>query len=184
MQIITIILIALALSIDAFTVTIACSAVTKERTIFERLKPPLAFGLFQGLMPILGWLAGENLKSYISNTDHYIAFIILAVIGGKMILDSFKRGKNKCEEDISYSRLLLLSIATSIDALVVGLSLSLIKSGILIPSLIIGIITFLVCIIGSYIGDRIGEFFGKKVQIAGGIILIGIGLKILIDHIF
>ncbi|MCL2480238.1 MAG: manganese efflux pump MntP family protein [Spirochaetaceae bacterium] len=187
MNIIYILGIAFALSIDAFAVSVIHGATAKDIKFKEAFLIAFSFGSFQAIMPFIGWSAGLLFKEHIQNIDHWIAFILLAIIGGKMIYGSIF---GKEEKDNEYNRnklniftLLMLSIATSIDALAVGLSFSIINIAIFFPVLIIGSVTFFVCLTGVYIGDRVGSMFGKKLEIAGGIILILIGARILISHI-
>ena len=147
------------------------------------LRLAMAFGIFQFVMPIAGWLAGQTVVSFITNYDHWIAFALLAYVGGKMIREGFE--KESEEEKADQTRglpLLFLSIATSIDALAIGFSFSVLKVPILFPATIIGIVCFLMTAIGMIFGKALAKIFGKKVEIFGGIVLIGIGIKILIDH--
>jgi putative Mn2+ efflux pump MntP len=141
------------------------------------------FGIFQALMPLIGWAAGLSFSSLIENFDHWVAFGLLASIGGKMVWESLRR-KGKCEERncLHLPTLLLLSLATSIDALAVGLSFAMLEIGIVRPILIIGGITFVICFAGLFLGNRVGHFFENKLELAGGLILIGIGVKILVEH--
>lgn len=169
---------------DAFAVSITSGLTIKHLKINHALRIALFFGLFQAVMPIIGWLAGFSLRDYISNIDHWIAFGLLSMIGLKMIFESFKMSSDEKEIDpLNIYILLMLSIATSVDALAVGLSLSILRVSIVTPAIIIGIITFILSLIGVFIGDRFGHFFEKKIEILGGLILIGIGLKILIEHL-
>jgi putative Mn2+ efflux pump MntP len=133
---------------------------------------------------MIGWAAGLTLRDFISSIDHWIAFGLLGIIGLKMILESKEMETDKKQADpLNIYTLLILSVATSIDALAVGLSLSLLNISIITPSVIIGATTFLISFIGVFIGNRVGHFFEKKIEIAGGIILIAIGVKILIEHL-
>lgn len=135
-------------------------------------------------MPIMGWLAGVSLRSFISDIDHWIAFGLLGFIGSKMIYESFKLETNEKSNPLDISVIIILSIATSIDALAVGITFAFINVSIVTPVLVIGIVTFLVSFLGVFIGEKGGHFFEKKIEIAGGIILIAIGIKILIEHLF
>jgi len=131
---------------------------------------------------IIGWLAGLSLRDYISAIDHWIAFGLLSFIGCKMIYESITVQSNKKEiNPLNVYVLLVLSVATSIDALAVGISFAFLKVSIVTPVIIIGTVTFLLSYLGVYIGDRIGHFFENKIEIAGGILLIGIGIKILVE---
>ncbi|MBI5187652.1 MAG: manganese efflux pump MntP family protein [Nitrospirae bacterium] len=184
MNTITILFIAIGLAMDAFAVSITSGLTIKHLKINHALRIAMFFGLFQAVMPVIGWLAGFSLRNYISNIDHWVAFGLLSMIGLKMIFESFKMSSDEKEIDpLNIYILLMLSIATSVDALAVGLSLSILRVSIVTPAIIIGIITFILSLIGVFIGDRFGHFFEKKIEILGGLILIGIGLKILIEHL-
>jgi putative Mn2+ efflux pump MntP len=141
----------------------------------------LAF--FQALLPFLGWFAGMQVTRYISFYDHWIAFGLLAALGTKMMIDSLKEGNETKYNPLMFSFLLTMAIATSIDALVVGVSLAFIETNIYMAILIIGFVTFLASMTGMLVGKNVNGKFGKKVEFVGGLILFGIGLKILIDHI-
>jgi len=135
-------------------------------------------------MPVVGWLAGLGVREFIAAVDHWVVFGLLTFIGAKMIYESRRFGPIEKETDpLNVSVLLVLSIATSIDALAIGLTLSFIASAIIVPVIIIGIVTFVLSFLGVYIGDRFGHFFEKKIEAAGGLILIAIGVKILIQHL-
>jgi putative Mn2+ efflux pump MntP len=154
--------------------------------IGHALRLALFFGGFQALMPLLGWALGMTLEVYIASYDHWIAFILLMLIGGKMIYETFelKAVEDKPKDPSSIVVLLVLSIATSIDALVVGITLTLVTQSIFEAVAIIGVITFGICYLGWEIGKRVGHFFENKIEIVGGLVLIGIGLKILVSHLF
>ncbi|MBN2105402.1 manganese efflux pump [bacterium] len=184
MSLIEIFLIAVSLAMDAFAVSVASGAILKRCCIRDAMKIALSFGLFQAIMPFIGWLAGLYLKIYIQKADHWIAFGLLAFIGIKMIvesgnLDSEKQNTNPLE----FGTLMMLSMATSIDALAVGLSLGLLQVTLWLPILIIGLVTFGMSFAGVFLGDRMGHFFEKYVERIAGVVLIGIGIKILITHL-
>ncbi|MBW2554968.1 MAG: manganese efflux pump [Deltaproteobacteria bacterium] len=184
MDAITIIAIAFGLAMDAFAVSITSGITIKNLKINNALKIALFFGLFQAIMPLVGWLAGLSLKDFISEIDHWIAFGLLSFIGCKMIYESITVQSNEKQIDpLNVYVLLMLSVATSIDALAVGVSFAFLKVSIVTPVIIIGTVTFLLSYLGVYIGDRIGHFFENKIEIAGGLLLIGIGLKILIESL-
>ncbi|MCK5256408.1 MAG: manganese efflux pump [Deltaproteobacteria bacterium] len=184
MDIVSIVIIAVGLAMDAFAVSITSGITIKRLHINHALKIALFFGLFQAFMPIIGWLAGLSLRDYISAIDHWIAFGLLSFIGCKMIYESITVQSNKKEiNPLNVYVLLVLSVATSIDALAVGISFAFLKVSIVTPVIIIGTVTFLLSYLGVYIGDRIGHFFENKIEIAGGVLLIGIGLKILIESL-
>ncbi|HDN95613.1 MAG: hypothetical protein DRN29_01540 [Thermoplasmata archaeon] len=172
MDLLSILLIAIALSMDAFAVSVAGGMAMKRHA----LKMALSFGSFQAIMPIIGWSAGIGIKNYIFSFDHWIAFFLLLAIGLKMI---YEAGEMK-EIKINNYTILVLSFATSIDALAAGITLSLIGVEIFFPALIIGVITFFICLSGFFISSKL-KF--EKAEIVGGIILIALGIKILIEHL-
>jgi putative Mn2+ efflux pump MntP len=170
---------------DAFVVSIVSGSAYKQLHIKHALRMALFFGAFQAFMPLIGSLAGLTLKEYIEHCDHWIAFGLLAAVGGKMIYESFKirpDGENRDPSNLLV--LLVLSVATSIDALAVGITLSLIASSILLAAAIIGLVTFVLSYFGVQIGKRFGHFFESKIEALGGIILVAVGTKILIEHLF
>jgi putative Mn2+ efflux pump MntP len=184
MDIFSIFLIALGLAMDAFAVSITSGVTIKYVEMKNAFTIAIFFGLFQAIMPVIGWLAGFTLKNFISGIDHWIVFGLLSIIGLKMIYESFKLESDKERVDpLNIFVLFVLSIATSIDALAVGISLSFLNISIALPAIIIGIITFLLSFVGVYIGTKLGHFFEKKIEILGGIILIAIGIKVLIEHL-
>lgn len=183
MDALTIIGIALGLAMDAFAVSVASGVTLRCFRIKHALRIALFFGGFQAVMPILGWLAGLTLKEVISRFDHWIAFGLLVIIGVKMIIESFGlNDENEKCDTIDIGTLLLLAIATSIDALAVGVTFAFLDMAILTPILIIGIVTFGLSLAGVFIGDKLGHFFEKRIEIIGGLILIGIGIKIVLEH--
>lgn len=188
MAVIEILLVALGLSMDAFAVSLASGATMKRLHLPNALKMGLFFGGFQALMPVLGWGAGLSMKDFISGWDHWIAFGLLSAVGGKMLYEAFKikeeeecGGPKTCPFDTG--TLTVLAIATSIDALAVGLTFSLLQLSIIGPVLVIGLVTFLMSVAGVKIGSAGGHFFEHKMEAAGGFILIAIGLKILLGHL-
>ena len=184
MSLITILLLAVGLGVDAFSVAIGIGAANRQKSWAPVLRLSIAFGLFQFVMPLAGWLAGSTVVEMIENYDHWIAFGLLVLVGGKMILQGFE--KESDEEKADQTRgwpLLLLSIATSIDALAVGFSFSLLKTPILFPAAIIGVVCFIMTAVGMIFGKGLARIFGRKVEILGGLVLIAIGVKILIEHI-
>ncbi len=183
MSLITIFFIAVALGVDAFSVAIGIGATNSKKSWAPVLRLSVAFGFFQFAMAVIGWLAGLTVVEIISVFDHWVAFGLLAVIGGKMIWEGFE--KESDEEKADQTRgwpLLLLSIATSIDSLAVGFSFSVLKTPILFSAIAIGIVCFLMTAVGMIFGKVLARLFGKKVEIFGGIVLIAIGVKILIEH--
>ena len=172
-----------SLALDAFAVSISTGALIKTRTWRDYFRIPFHFGLFQFLMPVFGWYLGSTIEPLIAEIDHWIAFLMLAIIGGKMIKAAFSKEKELQTSDPSRGiSLVILSIATSIDALAVGFSLALLRYDIWFPSVLIGIITAVLSLIGLFAGNRLGNKFGNIVEVCGGVILILIGFKIAISH--
>ncbi|MCK4271119.1 manganese efflux pump [bacterium] len=184
MNIVTIVFVAFGLAMDAFAVSIASGVAIKNLRINHAFRIALFFGLFQAVMPVIGWLAGIGLKDFICGVDHWIAFGLLSMIGCKMIYESTKlETERKKINPLNVSVLLMLSIATSIDALAVGVSFAFIQMAIITPIIVIGIVTFLLSYLGTFVGNKFGHFFERKIELAGGLILIGMGTKILIEHL-
>jgi putative Mn2+ efflux pump MntP len=170
---------------DSFAVSICNGLFMKKSKTFDFLKVSMIFALVQLSFPIAGWFLGKAVQTMVSGFDHWIAFGLLAYIGGKMVYESFEKDKEcKVFNPNDIKLILLMAIATSIDAMVVGLSLALIYSSIVFPSIIIGLTTFIVVFTGMKLGKNIGNIIKEKAELAGGLVLIGIGLKILVEHIF
>ncbi|MDO9539195.1 MAG: manganese efflux pump MntP family protein [Methanocalculus sp.] len=181
----TLFLIAVALAMDACAVSISAGATLKKDIAFYGVRAALFFGIFQGGMPIIGYLIGEAGSEVIAPYDHWVAFILLSVIGGKMCYESLKGGE--CEREagvVSLPTLTLLAVATSIDALAVGVTFALLETPIVTAALVIGVVTFFASLAGVWAGRRFGCYLGEKVEVIGGIILIGIGVKILMEGVF
>lgn len=177
---------ALALAMDAFAVTVGISLDPEGLTKPQVFRLSLFFGFFQFMMPILGWLAGHRLLDLIRDLDHWVAFGLLFFIGSKMIYESFKKEDNQGRKNADPTRglsLVVLSVATSIDALAVGLSLAALEVAILYPAVIIGIVASLMTAAGAGIGPKVGRKLGRKAGLLGGVILILIGVKILFEHL-
>ena len=180
----TIILLALALAMDAFAVSIASGIAIKDLRIKHSLIIASWFGIFQAIMPLLGWLSGIKLQRYICEIDHWIVFGLLFFIGCKMIYEAFKIEEvEKKTDPMDVAVLFSLSIATSIDAFGVGLSFALLSTGIAAAAAIIGIISFIFSFAGVMVGSRLAARFGRPVEIAGGIVLVIIGIRILFEHL-
>ncbi len=183
MELYSLLFIAIGLSMDAFAVSITSGITIQRIQLKHVLRIALFFGVFQGVMPLLGWVAGNRFQDSLSSVDHWVAFGLLTFIGSKMIYESRKLEVDSCRDPCNTTVLFTLAIATSIDAFGVGLSLSILSVSILFPALVIGIVTFCISVIGIYIGDTVGHLFEKKIEIIGGLILILIGVKILHEHI-
>jgi putative Mn2+ efflux pump MntP len=183
MDFISVLLIALGLAMDAFAVALGVGTTRKDIGFRPGFRLSFHFGLFQFMMPIIGWLGGATLARFIAGWGNWVAFVLLAYVGGKMVKESFGDGKAHNGSDPTRKwTLVMLAIATSLDALVVGLSLGVLKVGILYPSLVIGIVAAAMTALGLALGKRLGVQFGKRMELVGGLILIGIGLRAVILH--
>jgi len=176
--------IALGLSMDALAVSVTNGCIITNLKLRYALRIAFFFGLFQALMPILGWIVGSRFRVYIQDFDHWVAFGLLLFVGGKMIRESRSAGSTEDSKIncLHFPTLLLLSVATSIDALAVGISFAMLEMVILVPVAIIGVVTFVNCLIGTQVGSRAGHFLEGKLEFVGGCILILIGIKIVVEH--
>jgi len=183
---ITTILIAISLSFDSFATAASLAIKNKKNSLAVALVVSLVFGIFQSIMPFVGYTIGISLKSVISHIDHWVAFIFLSGVGIKFIVESLQ--KNNCDNkkitEINWKIILLLGLATSIDALVVGITFAFINLDIITSIIWIGSTTFIITLLGYYLGKKLSCLNSKKIEILGGLILIIIGLKILLTHIF
>lgn len=169
---------------DCFAVSLGIGTNGLKKTARMVLRLAFHFGLFQGAMAFIGWLAGRQVANLISSVDHWVAFLLLLWVGGRMVRGSFKQEEECQKSDPTRGgSLVLLSIATSIDALAVGLSLAIIDGSILVSSSIIGVASFILSVAGYLMGDRLGCRFGKRMELLGGLILVGIGLRVLLSHL-
>ncbi len=175
--------VAFGLAMDAFSVSVASGTTIRGNSRNEAFKMAFSFGAFQALMPLLGWLAGVKMLDFISEVDHWFAFALLLLVGCKMIYESAKPETHIEKGNLGFCTLLILSVATSIDALAVGLSFALLKVSIINPIIVIGTVTFSLSFVGAVLGGKIRNFSPNKIEILGGIILIGIGFKILLGHL-
>lgn len=186
MNVLVVLGMALALALDAFAVSVGVSLKLGKASSQQAFRLAFHFGLFQFLMPCVGWILGRSIQSYIQALDHWIAFFLLLLIGGKMIRDAYKQedssGKKRTDPTKGLT-LVVLSIATSIDALAVGLSLGILNTAVLYPALVIGGVAFVLSLLGSHLGPVLGKVAGKRAEMLGGVVLILIGSKILIDHL-
>jgi putative Mn2+ efflux pump MntP len=181
----SILVIALGLSMDAVAVSLGVGTTEHVNDRRSKLRLAMYFGIFQAGMTLLGWLAGSLVARFISAIDHWVAFGLLLYVGFTMIRSGFR------PEIVSYqtnptkgNMLVMLSVATSLDALAVGLSMAFLHVDILYPALVIGLVTFGLSIMALFLGNKLGEKFGKRMEVFGGIVLIAIGLEILVTHIF
>lgn len=183
MNLLSILIISISLAMDAFSVSIGQGIIRRTNRLRLAIRASFSFGLFQMMMPFIGWIIGDNIKG-IEDYDHWFAFALLNIVGGKMIFESIKDApKRKDLPLVGFIELIILSIATSIDALIVGFSLSLLKVPLILPLVMFGLITFLFSFTGILLGNKIGKFLGNKAEIFGGVLLIAIGIKILLDHL-
>lgn len=186
MNLVSVFLIAVGLSMDACAVSFAKGICLKKQIRSHALRLALAFGFFQGFMPLIGWWIGTHFENLITSVDHWIAFILLGVIGINMIRESRQEDGvcSECIDSIPPREILLLAVATSIDALAVGVSFAFLQVSIIPAVCLIGVTTCILSFIAVFLGNRIGGKLGKYAEVTGGIILILIGTKILIEHLF
>lgn len=186
MGIAELLLLSLGLAMDAFSVSV-CKGLSMKKIDYKGAAvTALFFGVFQGIMPLIGYFLGSRFEKFISTYSHWIAFILLGFIGGKMIFEVIKGGDEEgavAEYKLDIKELFILAIATSIDALAVGVIFAAQKTNLLMSVSVIAGITFAVCLIGVIIGNRFGSKYEKKAELAGGVVLILIGVKLLIDKL-
>jgi putative Mn2+ efflux pump MntP len=184
MNIFEIFLIAIGLSFDTFAVSVSSGLTISKIKFWQAFKIAVTLAFFQTLMPLIGWITGSQIENLIQNYDHWIAFGLLSLLGCKMVIEGLK---NNHEEEklnpLKTTVLIGMAIATSIDALVIGVSFAFIEINIYVSLLIIGVITFFSSMVGILIGKKVKGSFGNKMEILGGLILIAIGVKILISHV-
>lgn len=185
----TILFIAVGLAMDAFAVSVSNGVSVSHFQLSHGMKQGLYFGFFQFMMPILGWFLGSSVKIYIETVDHWIAFLLLGGIGLNMILDTQKKEEVRACSDnggkvLDHRLLMIQAIATSIDALAVGISFALLDIHIISAAAVIGVIAFLFSVAGGMLGKGLGSLFQQKAEFLGGFILIGIGFHILLEHLF
>ena len=185
MGVIELLLLSIGLAMDAFAVSVCKGISMKKINCKKSCIIGLWFGGFQALMPTIGYFLGSAFESLVTNIDHSIAYILLGIIGGNMIKEAFCKEKEDEEsnDDISFKTMFVLAVATSIDALAIGITFAFLKVNLLLAISMIGIITFVISIIGTKVGNKFGSKYEKKAELAGGIILILIGIKILLEHL-
>lgn len=185
MEILTILFLAIGLSFDSFAVSVCSGLNLPHIRFFQATKIAIFLALFQAFMPLIGWLVGNSMKSLIEPVDHWIAFGLLSLIGGKMVIESFINSEEReIKNPLHIKVILLLSVATSIDALAVGFSFATMLQKILLAVLIIGAVTFTASMLGILLGKKTGPKINRYAEITGGLILISIGSKILFQHFF
>lgn len=183
MSIIEIILLGVGLAMDAFAVSVCKGLALKKFNKKKAIIIALYFSMFQAVMPIIGYLLGSAFSKTIESIDHWVAFGLLGAIGANMLKEAIEGESEEQDDNVSFKNMLVLAIATSIDALAVGITFAFLKTNVILSVGIIGIITFILSIIGVKIGNKFGEKFESKAEILGGVILILIGLKILLEHL-
>ena len=190
MNLVELMIIAIGVSMDAFAVSICKGLSTRKIRPANAATAGLWFGGFQALMPVIGYYLGVSFADFVSGVDHWIAFVLLAIIGGKMVKESFENESCEISADFSFKSMFPLAIATSIDAMAVGVTMAMTRTDLLEPwygfllcSAVIGIITFACCSLGVQLGCKTGSCWGKRAEIGGGIVLIVIGVKILLEHL-
>ena len=180
-----IVLIAVSLALDAFAVSVSSGISIPGFGGRQAVKMGIWFGAFQFGMPLAGWLLGSSVSRYIEAVDHWVAFGLLALIGGRMVWGALRSGAGEGEEappDLSPRRLCLLAIATSIDALAVGVSMAFMNVPVLLSAVVIGLVAFGLSVVGGLAGRRLGALFQRRAELVGGLVLVGIGIKILLEH--
>ena len=175
--------IAVALAMDAFAVSVCAGCSLKRVTAVHFLRLSLTFGFFQFLMPVIGWALGLTVRGFIESWDHWIAFALLALIGGNMIREGVKGDAEDCDPSLAFGTMLMLAVATSIDALAVGITFAFLNVPILAAVAFIGVVTFVISALGVKIGNLFGARYKSKAEIFGGAVLILIGAKILLEHL-
>ena len=176
----TLLLIAISLSFDTFAVSVSTGLCRKDIQFLPAVRIAIVLAVFQGGMPLLGWIGGSHMARWIGEYDHWVSVILLSAIGIKMILEAFKAPEDKKFDPHRWIILVGIAIATSIDALVVGVSLAFLGVDSWVAATIIGVVTFFAAMTGMLLGKKANNHFGKKIEVAGGIILIGIGIKMML----
>lgn len=180
---IEILLISIGLAMDAFAVSVCKGLAMKKMSWKNAIIIGLYFGIFQAVMPVIGYFLGTTFERFITNVDHWVAFILLVGIGINMVKEAFDKESENRNDNVDVKTMLVLSIATSIDALAIGITFACLKIHIVMPVITIGLITFIISVIGVKIGNRFGDKYEKKAEIMGGVILILLGIKILLEHL-
>lgn len=183
MTIIEVILIAIGLAMDAFAVSICKGLSMKKMSWKKALIVGAYFGIFQGVMPIIGYFLGSTFESLVTQIDHWIAFVLLTLIGVNMLKEAFGKDCENCNDSVDFKTMVILAIATSIDALAIGITFAFLQTNIVLSALLITIITFAICVLGVKIGNKFGDKYERKAETVGGLILILMGIKILIEHL-
>ena len=182
MGILEILLVSIGLAMDAFAVSICKGLSMKKMNWKNAIIVGLYFGIFQGLMPIIGYFLGSTFESFVTQIDHWIAFGLLGFIGINMLKEAFSKDSENCNDSIDFKTMIILAIATSIDALAVGITFAFLKVNVILAATMIGVLTFLISVLGIKIGNKFGDKYERKAETVGGLILIFMGIKILLEH--
>lgn len=178
----TLLILAIALAMDSVAVSIAIGSKYKELLLPNALFVAAVFGFFQGVMPLAGYFIGISFAEYVQSFDHWIAFLLLVGLGGKMLYEAYKNEFDEEVTDLSTKTLITLGIATSIDAMAIGVTFAFLKTDIFTAAGVIALVTFALCVIAVYVGKKLGSLLESKAEMLGGFILIGLGFKILLEH--
>jgi putative Mn2+ efflux pump MntP len=182
MDLITLFLLSIGLCFDTFAVSVSSGLLRKEIVFWQAVRIAFFLAIFQAVMPVLGWLGGITIKEWIESYDHWVALGILSILGIKMLVESFKKDEEKNINPLDIKVIISMALATSIDAFAVGISFAIIEVNMLLAFIIIGSVTFIASMLGILFGKKTGSHFGQKMDIIGGLILIAIGIKIVIEH--
>lgn len=183
MELLEILLIAIGLAMDAFAVSVCKGLSMKKMNWKKALIIGGYFGFFQALMPIIGYFLGSTFENLVTKIDHWIAFGLLVLIGTNMLKEAFANDEENYNDDVNFKTMIVLAVATSIDALAVGITFAFLQANILISAIVIGTITFLISVVGVKIGNKFGDKYERKAETVGGLILIFMGIKILFEHL-
>jgi len=179
----TLLILAVALALDSVAVSIAIGSKYKKLLFLKTFFVAAVFGFFQGIMPLAGYFIGISFTQYVQDYDHWIAFALLTGLGGKMLYEAYKNEFDEEVTDLSTKTLIVLGIATSIDAMAIGVTFAFLQTDIYTAAGVIALVTFILCIVAVYIGKKLGSLLESKAEMLGGIILIGLGFKILLEHL-
>ncbi len=182
MDLITLFLLSIGLCFDTFAVSVSSGLLRKEIVFWQAVRIAFFLAIFQATMPVLGWLGGITIKDWMESFDHWVALGILSILGIKMLVESFKKDEEKNINPLDIKVIISMALATSIDAFAVGISFAIIEVNMLLAFIIIGSVTFITSMLGILFGKKTGSHFGQKMEIIGGIILIAIGIKIVLEH--
>lgn len=183
MGIVELLLLSIGLAMDVFAISICKGISMKKMNWRKACIIGLWFGGFQALMPTIGYFLGTTFESVVINIDHWIAFVLLTIIGGNMIKDSFNTQCEQSNDDVKFKTMIILAIATSVDALAMGITFGFFNVNVILAVLLIGITSFVLSIVGTKVGNKFGNRYEKKAELIGGLILIFLGIKILLEHL-